>query len=158
MTDGDGPDAEAPSPAPIAGAGVAPIPVLPLQYAPPAAPRPLWRRISRVCLVAAWVICFAGVLLLIYETETVVGTGPALFVLGVLVLTGGLLTRQRLAAFVGGCHCGICLLFFGLVNMLGWSPDEARTPFLLMGKLYTIAVAFPTGAALMRMRKETQTV
>jgi hypothetical protein len=143
------PDPEAPPPAPI--------PVLPLEYAPPtdATTRSrTWRRIARVCLAAAWPACVVAVAAIHYKTESVIGTGPVLFTLGLLTLLGGLFTRDRPVAGVGACHCGICLLFFGLVNLLEWSPDEARNPFLVMGTVYTFAVAFPTGFALFRPRAD----
>jgi hypothetical protein len=86
------------------------------------------------------------------HTETVVITGPVLFTLGVLSLLGGLFTRDRLAAGLGACHCGVCVLFVILVNALRWSPDDAHDPFVAMGTIYTLGAAFPTGLLLMRHR------
>jgi hypothetical protein len=127
----------------------APIPVLPLEYAPPApAGGRWWRRIAFICLAVAWPLCLIALGAILYETESVVITGPILFTLGVLALLGGLFTRHRLVVALGAAHCGICLLFLLLVNAMEWSPDEAHVPFLVMGTVYTLALAVPTAIAL----------
>lgn len=129
-----------------AAATAAPVPVLPLEYAPPASiAGRVWRRIVLVCLALGLLTCVVGVIVILaYDVESVVVTGPVLFVIGMLTLLGDLLTRKGVAAIVGGAHCGICLLFFLLVNLLQWSPNEAHSPFLVMGTIYTLVIAVPT--------------
>jgi hypothetical protein len=126
--------------------GAAPIPVLPLEYAPPppAASR-VWHRILTICLPAAYGCCVLALILIATVTvESVLFTGPTLFAAGLLTVVAGLFARRRVAAVVGACHCAICLLFVGLVNALHWGPRDAQTPFMLMGTVYSIAILFPT--------------
>ena len=132
----------------------APVPVLPLEYAPPAtAGGRVWRAILRVCLPLGLLTCVVGVALIYgYDVESVVGTGPLLFAVGLLTLVGGLLARNRVAVAVGAGHCGICLLFFGLVNLLNWSPNDAHFPFLVMGTVYTLVIAAPSVYAFPKAR------
>ena len=153
MTRTGSPDLPHDAPPPGTDAGPGPLPVLPLEYAPPApaaARARIWRRIAYVCLAVAWPGCVAAVGFIAAHTESVVVSGPVLFTLGVLALLGGLFTRDRVAAVVGACHCGVCVLFFVLVNVLNWGPDDAHVPFFVMGTLYTVAIAFPTAFAFTR--------
>jgi hypothetical protein len=149
-----------PDTAPVAPpvAPPSPLPVLPLEYEPPtpgSRRSRVWRRIATVCLILAWPLCAIAVALVAWETESVVATGPLLFVLGILILLGGLFTRDHLAAAIGAAHCAICILFFVLVNALNWSPNDAHTPFLVMGTIYTLAVAFPTVLAFLKSGSAT---
>ena len=93
-----------------------------------------------------------SLLAILQRVESVVLTAPVLIAVGVLALLGGLFTADRLAAFIGGCHCLVCLLLFSLVITLGWSPAQARTPFLAIGTAYTLALAGPTVYAAARRR------
>jgi hypothetical protein len=130
-------------PAPPAAA---PLPVLALEYAPPPQTGSrVWRWILTICLPAAYAVCvLAVVLIAAVHVESVLFTGPALSATGLLTVIAGVFKRDRVASFVGTCHCAICLLFVGLVNALHWSPRDARTPFLLMGIAYTILMLLPT--------------
>jgi hypothetical protein len=132
---------------------VAPVPVLALEYAPPSpatARQRIWRRIARVCLVAAWLTCVIALACITVRTESVIISGAVICALGLLCLVGGLLTRERLTVVVGAGHCAICVLFVVLVNALRWSPRDAHTPFLVMGTIYTIAIAVPTAMIFVR--------
>ena len=133
----------------------APIPVLPLEYAPPnpGAGR-TWRWVSRVCVATAWPVCLVAMGALLAKTESVVITGPVLFTLGLLALLGGVFTRDFVMATIGAAHCFVCVLFVLLVNAFRWSPDEARAPFLVMGSVYSLGVFFPTLFAFARERRE----
>ena len=130
-----------------------PLPVLALEYAPPSpadARSRTWRRIARISAALAWPTCAIAVGAIFAETESVIVTGPILATLGLLMLLGGLFAQNRLLAFVGACHIGICVLFFVLVNLLSWSPNDAHTPFLVMGTIYTLVIAIPTTLVLVR--------
>jgi hypothetical protein len=124
----------------------APVPVLPLEYAPPPqAGSRVWRRILSICLPGAFGVCIVAVALIAaVDVESVLFTGPALFTAGLLTVLAGVFVRDRFACIVGACHCAICLLFVGLVNALHWSPRDAHTPFLVMGVLYTIVMLLPS--------------
>ena len=134
-----------------------PVPVIPLEYAPPdERPRRLrtWRSVSAWCLVLSWVCCAAAWGLIVYlEVESVLVTGPILLLLGAALLIGGVVLRRPLTACVGAAHCAVCVLFVALVNLLAWSPSEARWPFTAMGAVYTLGIATPTALALFRDMK-----
>ena len=123
-----------------------PVPVLALEYAPASADdRPRWRAVARISLVLAWMTCLVAAFLIAQvDVESVLATGPILFTLGLIGILAGALTRQRLPLFLGVAHCSVCLLFFFLVLLLEWSPDAARTPFIVMGSLYTLGAGGPT--------------
>ena len=131
-----------------------PVPVLALKYAPASADdRPRWRAVARICLVLAWMTCLVAAFLIAQvDVESVLVTGPMLFTFGLGSLLAGALTRQRLPLFLGVAHCSVCILFFFLVLMLEWSPQQARTPFIIMGSLYTLGAAGPTWTLVSRGR------
>ena len=120
-----------------------PLPVLPLEYAPPPpATRQVWRRIARVCAAGAWPCCaIAWGLVVAGMVESVLFTGPVIFTLGVLTLLGGAFNRDRWAIMLGAGHCAVCVLFFFLVNAFDWSPRDAKLPFTVMGAAYTFLVS-----------------
>lgn len=100
-----------------------------------------WASAARWLLVAGAASCAIGYLVMILvDVETVMGSGPVLFLLGVaLMVVGAHLERWRAFA-VGLAHVCICILFTVLVNSLNWSPGEAYPPFALMGGVYTLAM------------------
>lgn len=119
-----------------------PIPVISLAYAEPTAePSRAWRGIVRVCHPLALLACaVAWVLLAAIDVESVMFMGPLLLVLGVLLTIGGVTAHDRRAMTFGIAHASVCLLFFGLVNVLEWGPNDAELPFAVMGGAYTLAV------------------
>jgi hypothetical protein len=117
-----------------------PIPVIPLAYADPGTIERFraWRWVNRICLIVGGFASFIAWLLLFFQVETVLGSGPVLFLTGGLMVTGGLLRRRPWMWGIGICHCAICLLFVLLVNLLHWSPADARGPFIAMGAAYNL--------------------
>src|SRR4051794_31757055 len=96
-----------------------PVPVIPLEYAEPAADGTtrFWRRFAGATLVFGWATAAVALCLVAFvDVETVLGTGPLLLATGVLLTVAGLLSRWPLAAVAGGGHCAVCLLFLLLVN------------------------------------------
>ena len=119
-----------------------PVPAIPLQYAHVASPA-RYAKALRVLALLAWINCVLGFALIGgVEVETVLGTGPCLFALGMLILLLALYARSTPYAILGASHCALCLLFFVLVWRLDWSPGEARVPFSIMSGIYCIASAF----------------
>lgn len=127
--------------------GLTPIPVIKLDYADaaPGRRRQFLLRWTRYSAGLALLTCSVGwILLCLVKVETVLVTGPILFVLGALTLLGGLLTGRPLFSVIGAAHCFICVLFAALVNALRWSPRDAHDPFTWMGLVFTAAVTVPT--------------
>jgi len=94
-------------------------------------------------LAAGWMgclVCLATLLLIQYvDVESVMVTGPIIMVLGMLVAYLGSSGRYWQLTVLGLAHCGVCLLFFGLVVILRWTPSDAKVPFTLMGLVYGTA-------------------
>jgi hypothetical protein len=107
---------------------------------------PRWRRMRPVvlggvvALWAGWVACAVALLLIIlYDVESVLVTGPIIAILGLVAVALGIGARFSLVALLGVANCSICLLFFGLVLTLGWSPADADAPFAGMGLVFTVS-------------------
>src|SRR5688500_934431 len=114
-----------------------PVPVIALEYAQPReGGSPTWRRIVRVTHWVALLSCAAGVVV-IGGITTRYGVLVALVVApaGVLLTIGGGIIRDAPSVTLGLGHAGICVLFFVLVNLLGWGPAEAGMPMTIMGGL-----------------------
>ena len=135
-----------------------PVPVIPLEYADldPASRSQTWLRVARVAAGLALPDCVVALLVLRFvKVESVLITGAVLFLLGTLTLLGGAMGRRPWFTVLGGAHCFVCVLFFVLVNVRGWSPDDAREPFTWMGLTYTLAAAGMTWAAFASRRGES---
>jgi hypothetical protein len=100
-----------------------------------------WSWIGRITAAVAWAACVVGTALIFHEVESVIGTGPVLAGLGVILLIAGVVARRTLWTLLGTAHVSVCLLFFGLVNLLEWDPSDAEMPFRVMSVLYTMASA-----------------
>lgn len=131
-----------------------PLRVIPLDYAAPGSRRPhrFWWLAARwslglslLCLLVGWVLMF-------FDVETVIVTGPILMLLGFMLALSALRLRLVLVMLLGIAHCTICVLFFMLVNLFSWSPREAEIPFRVMTGIYTLCMALPaSGIALLYM-------
>ena len=132
----------------------APIPVIPLEYAPTDRSRRRDRVGVRVCLGLAAVACLGGWGLIFVDTESVVVSGSALLLAGVGSFVFSLRMKFRPGMALGLAHCALPALFVGLVNGLGWGPQTAHVPFLVMGAIYNVAVSIPgTVWAYVRLRR-----
>jgi hypothetical protein len=116
-----------------------PIPVIPLDYAKPAeAGRRRYLRVAEIVSITACVIAWA--FLTFVDVESVLVSGPVLFLLGAALFVGGLVHRDRRSVVFGAAHASVCLLFVGLVNLFGWGPSEAKHPFALLGGIYAMGL------------------
>src|SRR5438876_328726 len=93
------------------------VPVIQLDYAPLVTrAHRWWVRVMRILIVAGWVACLVGWILIVGDdVETVLVSGPLIFGIGITMMVGGIRLRYRGDTILGGCHAGICLLLFGLV-------------------------------------------
>ncbi len=124
-----------------------PIPVLTLEYAPPAAARgsAVWRTIVQVCHLTALLAC-AGTTIFIAFIDTQWGVlgGIPIFISGTLAAVGAAIRRDWLGLALGVCNVGVCVLFVLLVNLLNLSPRSAHMPFSIMGAIYTLLAGYLT--------------
>ena len=132
----------------------APIPVIPLEYAPTDSSRRRDRIGVRACLGLAAVACLSGWGLIFVDTETVVVSGSLLLLAGFGLFVFSLRMKFRPGMALGLAHCALPALFVGLVNGFGWGPQTAHVPFLVMGAIYNVAVSIPgTAWAYVRLRR-----
>jgi hypothetical protein len=130
-----------------------PVPVIPLQYAEPAADgRPRWRAVGRIGAAAGWLSCVVALGVITRKVESVLISGPLIALIGSLMILSGGLTRDLRVAVLGAAHCAVCVLFVVLVNLRNWDPDDARLPFVGIGTVYTAATALPTFIAVFGRR------
>jgi hypothetical protein len=86
-----------------------------------------------------WIACVIALLLILfYDVESVLATGPIITFFGLCAILLGILGGYLPVILLGAADCAICLLFFGLVLTLNWSPREAHLPFAIMGIVYTV--------------------
>jgi hypothetical protein len=132
-----------------------PLPAIPLQYATPqTTPRRRSAGAVTWCLWAGWVGCAIAVALIpIAGVESVLLTGPVIFLLGLMAVLGGAWARAPWAVAAGAGHCAACALLVVLVNLLNWSPDRATDPFLWIGGVYTV-VSLPMVMFAVRRRHQ----
>jgi hypothetical protein len=113
--------------------------------------------VARVMLVADLVVCLTALLLIpLTGVETVLLTGPILFISGLVTATVAGNSRYGSAMWVGIAHCGVCLLFVVLVNTLDWSPREAIHPFEAIGSFFSSAIGGAMWMALRRAPRERE--
>lgn len=88
-------------------------------------------------VLSALTWCIGWCLMIFVDVETVIGSGPILFLLGVMLLITQipLTKRSRATALLGGLNVLLPILFTSLVNLLHWSPSDAELPFGIMGSL-----------------------
>lgn len=77
-----------------------------------------------------------GTIAVFVDVESVLFSGPLLLLIGLYLLIAGVMHRLLWLAVTGALHVGICALFFGLVQLLQWSPREAETPFRILSTVY----------------------
>lgn len=101
-------------------------------------------RALRLCTGLQCTTIVLGVAAAFYDIESIVGTGPVLFFIGipVAVLSRRLSLTMGLAFGVSGP--AISLLCLMLINVLGWSPGDAQQPVSAIAAAYT-TFALPLG-------------
>jgi hypothetical protein len=109
--------------------------------------RRAWHTISAITIGLAWPLALAAWLFSLYEVETVLVSGPVVFVNGAILTLSSILVRHVWGIVLGTTTCGICILFFTLVNLLNWGPAVAAEPFAVMGIIYLFASIIPTAGA-----------
>ena len=135
-----------------------PLPVIPLEYQQPGTSAQRFNRRTLVLLIVAWSVCAGAWLAVVtYDVESVLVTGPVIAALGVTLSVVGLRAPRRSALLpvIGAAHLAICLLCFGLVQWLSWSPREALIPFGVLGGIH-VAVTGVASAWLVLSRLRGQ--
>jgi len=79
-----------------------------------------------------------GVGLSIHEVETIVGSGPALAIIGILLAIVSGKRRFALPCGLGISAPVFCVAVFLTIYLRHWSPSDARIPVPVMGGLYLL--------------------
>jgi hypothetical protein len=82
------------------------------------------------------------------EIESIVGTGPAFSLLGLLVAESGRRCRARGVFWLGMSTLALSLVVLGLINLAEWGPAQARTPVSVILLVYE-GLAVPLGLMAM---------
>ncbi len=85
--------------------------------------------------------------------ESVMGSGPLLFGLGLWLLSRGRRAQSAAAGVLGAGLCVLTVSLVAVVNVLDWSPVDAREPFALIGAAAGIAVVVLAVFALREPRR-----
>jgi hypothetical protein len=116
-----------------------------LNYAPPPSSAARWVQAVRWLLPITWLLYLLAVALIwLTDVESVIGTGPFIFVGGVCCLLTGLQLKQMDVTLLGAGHVGVCCALFAAVVLLKLSPDDARIPFTMAGSLWLVLTLVPT--------------
>ncbi len=115
----------------------------------------LW--VARVLAVLGWLDAVVGTVLIVFvDVESVVGTGPILFIFGLLLVVSGAFCRNGYAVGVAISMIAVSLLFFGLVYFLRWSPRDAEQPFTVMSIIYVVLMSPLVLIALLQRPRVTR--
>jgi hypothetical protein len=103
--------------------------------------------LGRIVLTTSWLTCAVGTVLIVWvDVKSVGGTGPLLFLQGMLLCLLSMLALNWIGIVTSLAHMAVCLLFFLLVFLLRWSPGQAELPFAVMSPAYTFS-ALPLSVA-----------
>jgi hypothetical protein len=105
-------------------------------------------------LAIAWIVCLIALLLIgISYVKSVLMTGPIIFSLGACAVVLGWRSQNTSMTVTAIMNCGVCILFVTLVNLLHWTPDTARNPFLIMGLIHCLVITVLTCVAARNFRR-----
>lgn len=90
----------------------------------------------RFLIVAQVIGTSVAVILSIVDVETIVGSGPILSVIGLVVAFAGLVKGNRAAILFGLSATAMSLFLFALINRLRWGPSEASLPVSIILLVY----------------------
>jgi hypothetical protein len=98
-------------------------------------------------------VCAVAFVLLFAKVESVLVTGPLIALIGAAMLGMAVHRRDWARLGLGAGHLAVCVLLIALVNLRGWSPDEAELPFKWIGGCYLIATVGVSVALFSSTRK-----
>lgn len=85
-----------------------------------------------------WVLCAIVYVVMLFEVESVLASGPIITVCGLILLTSAAFVWQWSLVWLGLSDLVICGLFYGGVKVFHWGPADAALPFRLAGAFYLI--------------------
>ena len=97
-----------------------------------------------------WSVAIAAVLLLLtiviglgveaYEHETIIGSGPVLFLVGLALSIVAFRSGDILFSVIGVSAMLLCALVVFLINFFGWGPPQGDAPITMISWIYSAVV------------------
>ena len=84
-----------------------PIPVIPLEYQRPLEGDQCIRPFLRNCVIASWVVVLLGTVAIWINVESVLVSGPTLFIVGAFTAIAAWTRRHYAGITLGSCHIAI---------------------------------------------------
>lgn len=109
----------------------------------------------KVTLALQYLILLGGVIASYIEIESIMFSGPAYSIAGILTAATALYSRNRSALWIAISAPSFALFIFLLIFLNHWSPADARAPVPILCTLYLLAILIVTLLRLNRMRRET---
>jgi len=111
----------------------------------------------RVVLGLQLVTTIVGLGFAVWHVESIVGTGPVLSLLGLLVAIVSFRHGLMMAGCVGLSAVPFTAIVFLIIFLQNWSPGDARKPVPVMGAAYLTLMTGGFFAALNQMRQRERT-
>lgn len=93
-------------------------------------------RLLRILLGLQLATLAVGLCVAAVHIESIVATGPLISVFGFLLAGVSLQKGVGLGVFAGASAPAFSLAIFLTINLLGWSPSDARLPVPILGLFY----------------------
>lgn len=117
--------------------------------AEPAVPRPKRHKTGlNTSLVVLLLTIIGGLALETWDHQSIVGSGPILFLTGVALLWFAVRGNHRTAIWLAASAIFLCVLVVFLINFNNWGPPEGDGPITLLAWTWS-AVAVPTAIRLL---------
>ena len=104
------------------------------------------------CVGLQMLIVVVGVGLSARQIETILGSGPVLFLVGFITAFLSYRRRFPLGIILGTSGPLFALFIFALINILDWGPDDAKQPVPLIAVVYFIFSGFAAFALILQIR------
>jgi len=98
---------------------------------------PIFYAIALVLGAVSVVIAYLCIIFI--DVETVLGTGPAIAIMGLIVIGFATRYKHKSGMIDGISLVTIVVLTTAITWLLDWSPGEAKAPFLIIGGTYLLA-------------------
>jgi len=104
-------------------------------------------RVLRICIGLQCTTIVLGVSAAFYDIESIVVTGPVLFLIGIFLALCNRQHEHLTSLAFGLSGPAISIICLALINLLNWSPTDAQHPVSIIAAVYT-TIALPTGLFL----------
>lgn len=106
----------------------------------------------KLWICAQMLVVVVGLGLSYVEIHSIVGTGPVLAVVGIVVTVLAYRMRSRWGMTLGVSGPVFSLFIFLLINILEWGPDAAEIPVPILGTAYLATTAIVAVIVMLEIR------